>query len=112
MSANTAPAIEKTNFEAEVLQAEQPVLVYFWATWCSSCKAMSPRVNELAGQTEGRFKVAKVEVSANEELAEQYNIMSLPTMLLFKPGETQPQEVLLSTYVKDWASFVTNKYLS
>lgn len=107
----SALTIEKSSFESEVLQAEQPVLVYFWATWCGTCKVMSPRIEALAGQSAGRFKVVKVEVGSAPELAEQYNVLSLPTTLLFKLG-APPKEIILSAYNKDWTGFIIEKHLT
>jgi thioredoxin 1 len=107
----TTDLVESNNFEAEVLKSDLPVLVYFWATWCTTCKAFSPRINTLAEQAEGRFKVVKIEAAQQPELVERYNVMGLPTTLLFKPGQA-PIEVTFSTYNKDWAGHLTTKYLS
>jgi thioredoxin 1 len=101
----TSPA----DFQAVVLDAAGPTLVYFWGTWCTSCKALSPRVDALAQNGEAAFKVVKVEVSQVPEIAEKYGVMSVPTMLLFRPGHPQPKELTLSTYVQDWAAFVNRR---
>jgi len=99
----------QTEFQQTVLAATEPTLVYFWGTWCTSCKALSPRVDALAQNSEAKFKVVKLEVSKVPEVADQYSVMSVPTVLLFKPGNPQPTELILSTYVQDWAAFVNKR---
>ena len=72
------------NFEAEVLNAEKPVLVDFWATWCGPCRRQAPIVEELA---EAGYEVGKVDVDKEPEISIQYNIMSIPTLIVFENGE-------------------------
>lgn len=74
------------NFEQEVLNSDIPVLVDFWATWCMPCKMLAPVIEEIAQEAVG-FKVGKVDVDAEPELARKYRVMSIPTVLVFKNGE-------------------------
>ena len=86
-------AVTDGTFQAEVLEADTPVLVDFWAEWCQPCKMVAPVLEKIANDQEGRLKIAKVDIEANPVLANQYRIRNIPTMLLFKDGE--PVEALL-----------------
>lgn len=88
-----AQEITDADFETEVLKSDVPVLVDFWAPWCGPCKSMLPIVDELTGEYEGKAKIVKVNVDENTETAGKYNVMSIPTFILFKGGEP------LSTFV-------------
>lgn len=81
------------NFESEVIASEIPVLVDFWATWCGPCKMLGPVISQIADEYEGKVKVGKVNVDDEEDLAAQYGIQSIPTVLLFKGGEVVEQSL-------------------
>lgn len=75
------------NFKEEVLNASEPVLVDFYADWCGPCKMMASVVEELAGKLQGKAKVGKINVDENQDLAMEYNVMSIPTLIIFKNGK-------------------------
>ena len=85
--------ITKDNFEEEVLKSELPVLVDFWASWCGPCKMLSPIVSQIAEEQEGKVKVGKINVDEQQELAAQFRVMSIPTLILFKNGEAAAQTI-------------------
>lgn len=78
--------ITKANFEAEVLQSDQPVLIDFWATWCGPCQMQAPVIEELAEELTD-VKIAKVDIDQEADLAMKYGVMSIPTLMVFKDGE-------------------------
>jgi len=79
--------VEQTNFDEQVLQSKQPVLVDFYADWCGPCKAVSPVMDELASELDGQLKVAKLDADANIELMQQFGVFSIPTLILFQNGQ-------------------------
>ena len=81
------------NFEQEVIQSEQPVLVDFWAAWCGPCRMLAPAVAQIAAECEGKIKVGKVNVDEEPELAQRFGIMSIPTVLAFKDGKKVNQSI-------------------
>lgn len=84
--------LTKKNFEQEVLQAKEPVLVDFWASWCGPCQMVGPVVEEVAGEVTDA-KVCKVNVDEQPELARQFRVMSIPTLMVFKDGQAVKREV-------------------
>ncbi|KYH32363.1 thioredoxin [Neomoorella mulderi] len=87
MAAHNIVTLTDANFKEEVLSAKPPVLVDFWAAWCGPCRMIAPVVEQLAGEYEGKIKVAKLNVDEYPSIASDYGIMSIPTLLLFKNGE-------------------------
>ncbi len=85
--------ITQDNFESEVLQSKVPVLVDFWAEWCVPCRMVAPVLEEIASEYDGKVKIAKVNVDELGELAGQFNIISIPTLMVFKGGEVVNQQV-------------------
>ncbi len=80
-------------FQKEVLESQQPVLVDFWATWCAPCRAIAPLIDDLATQYKGQVKVTKINIDDNQGTPQQYGIRSIPTLLVFKGGQVVEQIV-------------------
>jgi len=85
--------VSDDNFQSDVVGSDVPVLVDFWAEWCSPCKMIAPILEELAPEYEGRLKIAKVDVDANPRTPQQFGIRSIPTLILFKNGVVEAQQV-------------------
>ena len=81
------------SFEPEVLQADLPVLVDYWAEWCGPCKAVAPILDELAKDYAGRVKIAKLDIDQNDKMPARYGVRGIPTLMLFKNGEMAAQKV-------------------
>lgn len=86
-------AVTSANFDAEVLKSDIPVLVDFWASWCGPCRSIAPVIEELATELKSKAKVAKINVDDERDLAQKYNVMSIPTLIVFKNGEVAERAV-------------------
>ena len=89
MASERIVTLTGSNFEQEVAQSPQPVLVDFWAEWCGPCKMIAPLLDELADEKAGQIKIGKVNVDDNQELASKFGIRAIPTLLLFKGGQVK-----------------------
>jgi thioredoxin 1 len=91
MASANVKNITDDSFDAEVLKSEIPTLVDFWATWCGPCRQIAPMVDAIADEHNGRLKVCKVDVDANQIISQQYMISSIPRLLIFKGGKVVGQ---------------------
>jgi thioredoxin 1 len=105
MAATNIAALTQENFATEVLQSSTPVLVDFWAEWCGPCKMIAPILDELAEEYDGRIRIGKVNIDEQQQLAAQYGVRAIPTLLLFHNGEVADQIVGLRSKRDLKASF-------
>jgi len=91
MAATNVVSVTTTNAEQEVLKSSTPVVVDFWAEWCGPCKMIAPMIDQLAGEYDGRIKVAKADMQQDQQWAAAYRINSIPTLLFFKGGQVVDQ---------------------
>jgi thioredoxin 1 len=98
--------VDINNFQAEVLESAEPVVVDFWAEWCGPCKMIAPSLEELAVEFAGKVKVAKLNIDENPELAAQFGVRSIPTLAMFKAGEVADIKVGAApkTALSSWIS--------
>ncbi|HEX3615050.1 MAG TPA: thioredoxin [Solirubrobacteraceae bacterium] len=85
--AGNVSEVTDNNFQAEVLESDVPVLVDFWAPWCGPCRMVAPVVEEIANEKAGQLKVAKLNTDESQQTAIQYNVLSIPTLIVFKNGQ-------------------------
>ena len=85
--------VTKDNFDSEVLNSNMPALVDFWADWCMPCRMIAPVLEELNKEYDGKIKIAKLNVDEESDIATRYNVVSIPTLLLFKDGKIHKQQI-------------------
>jgi thioredoxin 1 len=106
---NFAKAVSDTNFESDVLGADKPVLVDFWAEWCGPCRMIAPSVEAVAEEYQGKASVYKMNVDENMNVPQQYGIRGIPTLIVFKGG--QEQERIVGAVTREAIAKVVDKYL-
>lgn len=93
MASENIVQVQGNNWQSEVLDSKVPVLVDFWAEWCGPCRTLAPILDELSGEVAGKMRIAKVNVDENQQLAGEFGIRSIPTLLVIKDGAVQEQMI-------------------
>ena len=108
MSSDTIKHVSDASFETDVVKANGPVLVDFWAEWCGPCKMIAPMLNEIADEYQGKVSIVKVNIDENPKTPQTFNVRGIPTLILFKNGQVEGQKVgaLRKT---DLAAFLDSK---
>jgi len=101
--------VTDADFEQQVLKNDKPVLVDFWAEWCGPCRVMEPVLEEVSGEMSDKLSVAKLNVDENPEVTQQFQVMSIPTMILFKGGE--PVDAMVGVMAKDALTSKLNQHV-
>jgi thioredoxin 1 len=109
MAGDNVLTFTDSNFKSDVVESSQPVLVDFWAAWCGPCRMIAPVVDEIAADYAGKVKVGKVNVDENRQVAMDFGVMSIPTLLVFKNG--QPAERIVGYQNKQQLTAVLDKHL-
>lgn len=107
--AGNIKTVSDQSFEADVLTSGGPVLVDFWAEWCGPCKALAPKLEEIAGEMTGKVTIAKLNVDENPGIPQQFGIRGIPTMILFKGGKQVDQ--IVGNHPKEKIVELISKYL-
>lgn len=96
--------VTDASFEADVLKAEGPILLDFWAEWCGPCKMLAPSLNELAGELDGKLSIAKLNIDENPTTPSRYGVRGIPTLMIFKDGQVSATKIgaLPKSQLKTW----------